>query len=105
MSTYFQPATIPPSTQPCPLCGAPVPKSERYPQAVCAACVELACDGQGRRLVFGNLSPLGTGFAAKCVETGELGDSPRCWIRGVECHAAEAYFGGVVVRPVAKGGS
>jgi hypothetical protein len=104
VSTYFQPTSDPPQSQPCPLCGAPVPASARYPDAVCAACVDLACDEAGRRLVFGNTSPLGTGFAARCVETGELGESPRCWIRGVECRAAEAYFGGVVVRPVARPG-
>jgi hypothetical protein len=102
MSTYFQPATDPPRSQPCPLCAAPVPASERYPDAICAACVALACDDAGHRLVFGNTSPLGTGFAAQRMDTGEPGESPRCWIRGVECHAAEAYFGGVVVRPVRR---
>jgi hypothetical protein len=105
MSTYFQPASDPPQSQPCPLCGAPVAKSERYPDAVCAACVEQACDAAGRRLVFGNLTPHGTGFAAKCMETGETSESPWCWIRGVACRAAEAYFGGVVVRPVRAGES
>ena len=100
MSTYFQPTTDPPRYQPCPLCAAPVAASERYPDAVCAACVEQARDAAGRRLVFGNTAPLGTGYAVRCVDTGEVGESPRCWIRGIECHAAEAYSGGVVVRPL-----
>ena len=99
MSTYFQPATVPPQSQPCPLCGAPVARSERYPQAICAACVDLAVDAQGRALKFGNETFLGTGLVALCVPTGETSDADQCFIRGVECYAAEAYFGGVVVRP------
>jgi hypothetical protein len=102
MSTYFQPAADPPRFQPCPLCAAPVPESARYPDAVCAACVGQACDEAGRRLVFGNTSPLGTGFGVRRDGDDAVHDSPRCWIRGVECHAAEAYFGGIVVRPVRR---
>jgi hypothetical protein len=34
-----------------------------------------------------------------CIATGEASSSHRCFIRGVECHADEAKFGGVVVIP------
>jgi hypothetical protein len=104
MSTYFQPATIPPQTQPCPLCGAPVAKSERYPEAICAACVELAVDAQGRAVRFANESLLGHRRRARCAcrPAKRAVDATQCFIRGVECHAAEAYFGVIVVRPVRR---
>jgi hypothetical protein len=85
---------------PCPLCAAPVPESARSADAVCAACVDEPCDASGQRVVFGNISRLGTGFGVRRIGDDALGDSPRGRIRGVECRAAEACLGGIVVRPV-----
>jgi hypothetical protein len=39
------------------------------------------------------------GYEAVCIATGEVSRSHRCFIRGVECDADEARFGGIVVTP------
>jgi hypothetical protein len=99
--TFFQPNPGP--DRPCPICGTPRPHSPRYPDHVCAACVERAVDDDGRRLTFFNTSLLG-GFGAGYPETGERVlpelDEQECLIDGVRCVAREARFGGIVVRPV-----
>jgi hypothetical protein len=99
--TFFQPNPGP--DRPCPICGTPRPHSPRYPNHVCASCVERAVDDAGRRLAFFNTSLLG-GFGVSFAETGEVidaaGDARACTIDGVPCVAREARFGGVVVQPV-----
>lgn len=81
----------------CPICSAPVPHQDRYPQAVCQDCSHRACDAQGRRLAFFNLSISG-GFAAVIAETQEVYPSHVCYIDGVACWADEDYFGGIVIQ-------
>jgi hypothetical protein len=99
--SFFQPNPGPEG--PCPICGRPRPHSERYPDAVCAECVERATDDAGRRLIFSNLFPesLG-GFQALYADTRERIPTPddecECLIDGVRCVAREAYLGGIVVR-------
>lgn len=83
---------------PCPICSTPVRHWARYPTAVCDACFEKACDGQGRKLGFYNVS-VGGGFKAKVVETGEENENHICYIEGVKCWADEARFGGIVIQP------
>ena len=99
--TFFQPNPGP--DRPCPICGTPRPHSPRYPEHVCAACVERAVDEAGRRLTFFNTSLLG-GFGAGYAESGERvlpeTDEQSCFIDGVRCVAREARFGGIVVQPV-----
>lgn len=99
--SFFQPNPGPDA--PCPLCGAPRPHSPRYPNCVCADCVERAVDESGRPLRFN--AAVGVGFAATYADTGEPRESHVCFINGVECQANEAYFGGVVVRPAAAKGA
>ena len=94
--TFFQPN--PGADEPCPLCGSPRPHSLRYPDNVCADCVERAADETGRRLTFFNLGFSG-GFGAAYADTAEPRDSHICFIDGVRCWADEAHFGGIVVRP------
>ena len=101
--TFLQPNPGP--DRPCPICRTPRPHSPRYPQHVCATCVERAADQQGRRLAFFNTSLLG-GFGVSLADTGEVidaeGDECACTIDGVRCVAREARFGGVVVQPVRR---
>jgi len=67
--------------------------------------VDRAVDDTGRRLAFSNLFPesLG-GFRAQYADTAERletpGDEAVCYVDGVRCIAREAYFGGIVVRPL-----
>ena len=97
--TFFQPGADPgDAAQMCPLCGASVPPSPRYPDYVCEVCVAEAVDEDGRSLAFFNTG-LGGGFGARVVATGETRASHACFIRGVPCYADEARFGGIVVRP------
>jgi len=95
-------------THPCPICGEPTPHEDRYPASVCADCQQRASDRDGRRIVGYNEgmggglivfyadSPSGrqTEIAGDVLETG------RCWIDGIECTIQEARFGGVVVQRV-----
>jgi hypothetical protein len=93
-------------TVPCRVCGATIPRWERYPRLVCNACELLAQDAAGRRMRFLNESILGTGFVAQVetdagwevVQPGDL--HVECVIRGVRCVAAEHRFGGIVVQTV-----
>jgi hypothetical protein len=92
------------ATDPCPICGTPVYVWERYPKALCNACVALARDEQGRPMRFGNETLLGTGFVAEVevedvwrrVDDGDF--NVTCWVEGRRCVAAEHRFGGIVVQ-------
>jgi len=84
------------SAQTCPICGASVQPSQRYPRHVCRDCFAEATDRAGRRLEFSNVGMSG-GYAAHYPDTGEPYDSHDCWIRGIRCRADEARFGGIVI--------
>jgi len=83
---------------PCPVCGAPLARSARYPRALCPPCVLEAIDREGRRVRFANESISG-GFVAHPVG-GEPSQDHDCWVRGSACRADESYFGGIVVQRV-----
>lgn len=83
---------------PCPTCRAPTTKSPRYPRALCPVCVLEAVDAEGRSLTFHNTS-LSGGFIARRAD-GTTSEEHACFVRGVSCHADEAYFGGIVVNRV-----
>ena len=93
---FFQPNAGP--DQPCPICGSPRPSSERYPNHVCAECVDRAVDENGRGLSFSN-ADLSGGFVAVYTGTGEPREGGICFVDGIRCEAREARFGGVVVIP------
>ncbi len=84
---------------PCPICSAPTHHRARYPGSVCFDCYGRACDSQGQKLNFFNLSMSG-GFEAVIADTGEICPSHVCVINGVECWANEARFGGIVIEPL-----
>ncbi len=97
--TFMQPSAEPGDvSQQCPLCAQGQPASSRYPDYICADCVAGAVDGAGRPIDFQNTGLTG-GFEAVYLASGETSTSHRCFIRGIECHADEARFGGIVVRP------
>lgn len=83
---------------PCPICEKLVPKNPRYPRQLCSECVLEAVDASGNALRFYNTS-LSGGFEARSAD-GTTTSEHTCFVRGVRCHADEAYFGGVVVQPV-----
>jgi hypothetical protein len=95
--SFFQPNPGP--DEPCPICASPRPRSERYPRALCADCVDRAQDETGRRLRFFNTS-LSGGFGAEYADDGSPRESHLCFVDGVRCQADEARFGGIVIRPV-----
>ncbi|KAA1378302.1 hypothetical protein [Aeromicrobium fastidiosum] len=93
-------------THPCPICGRAVVHQDRYPAAVCPECQQRAADRDGRRIVGYNEGWSG-GFIALYAESptgpqtemaGEVLETGRCWIDGIECTIGEARFGGVVVQ-------
>jgi hypothetical protein len=88
-------------SQQCPLCGVGQPASSRYPDYICAACVGEARDDAGHPVDFRNTAMSG-GYECVRMDSGASSSSHRCFIRGIECHADEARFGGIVVRPLAS---
>ncbi len=82
----------------------------RYPDYVCDSCTERVTDIHGRKVSFTNESIWGGLLAWRqdpdtgkfSIEDKELSESPIVFIDGVRCSAAEAHFGGVVVRKAAK---
>jgi hypothetical protein len=97
----WRPDLIPqvPDEAACPICGAPMTSTSRYPRPLCPACVREATDAGGRPLRFFN-THLGTGFEARYADDGTPAAGEICFVRGVTCRAAEAYFGGIVVQPI-----
>lgn len=83
----------------CPICGAEVSVSARYPNYVCGRCADKASAADGRKLKFFNES-LSGGFLAFYDETNEPYNSHVCFIEGAECWADEARFGGIVIRKI-----
>ncbi len=96
------------ATHPCPICGSPTPHEDRYPAAVCADCRQRTVDRDGRRVVGYN-EGLSGGLIVFYAESpsgpqsevaGEVLETGRCWIDGIECSMGEARFGGVVVQRI-----
>jgi hypothetical protein len=87
-------------TQHCPICGAEVAYSPRYPRYICRSCAARASSADGRLLGFGNEGVSG-GFVAWYADTGENYPGHECFIDGIRCHANDAYLGGIVIQPVA----
>jgi hypothetical protein len=90
------------SDKACPICGERMRDNPRYPRRVCRACVERACDEEGRPLGFCNTA-LSGGFLARYLDSGEDRDSHECFIDGIRCWAEEAYLGGIAVQVVDEG--
>ena len=90
-------APVPPGERPCPICGAPASRSERYPRRLCPACVLEATDAGGRALRFANMDMTG-GLVATYADDGAPYAARECFVRGVPCLADEHRFGGVVVQ-------
>lgn len=97
-------STLP--THPCPICGTPTVHEDRYPSSVCADCQQRAADRDGRRII-GYSEGLPDGLIVFYAESasgpqaeiaGEVLETGRCWIDGIECTIGAARFGGVVVQ-------
>jgi len=92
--------------QPCPICRKAVAPSARYPAYVCTDCSARAVDTQGRSVRYSNKELHGTGIVEETQQPSGEWISTRetidyrpfdCWIAGVHCNVAEAYFGGIVI--------
>lgn len=86
-------------TQHCPICRESVAPAARYPGYVCAECIGLAEAPDGRLVEAGNADIWG-GIQLRYRDTGEPHDGVRLFIRGIECEASEARFGGVVIQAI-----
>ena len=92
--------------QQCPICLEDVMPMRRYPDYVCEVCVERKTTLDGQRVEFYNKSISGGLIAFRFnTETGkfdiedtQLAQDPVVLIGGVRCYAAEAHFGGIVIR-------
>lgn len=82
--------------QHCPICRRAVAPYPRYPRYLCPGCATRAVSEDGRPLTFFNLGMSG-GYGACYTDTQEPYETHRCFVDGVECHADEARFGGIVI--------
>jgi hypothetical protein len=82
----------------CPTCGGVSKTLLRYPRSVCQECRGIPMDKDGKLLSFWNTTLLGTGCIGKYVDSGEEYNSNICYIKGKECFAEEAKFGGIVIQ-------
>ena len=85
--------------QHCPICKKQIQRSERYPRCLCTECRARAKSKDGRRLEFFNESVSG-GYIAQYADTGESYPSHECYVDGIQCHADEHRFGGIVIQTV-----
>lgn len=83
--------------QRCPICAVCVNLNPHYTRYLCRECAPKAASPDGSRLRFANISISG-GFIAHYSDTGERYPSHVCVVEDVECHADEAYFGGIVIQ-------
>lgn len=85
----------------CPGCGAPQKPFPRYPWYFCSACLDLACDGVGRALKFGNASVSG-GLVWQYHGEDDWRDAGTiaCLIHSRPVMVGEARFGGIVAEPL-----
>ena len=90
---------MPETEQHCPICQKLVEPSQRYPRYLCLECASRARSKDGRPLKFSNIDMTG-GFIAAYADTGETYPSHECYVDGIECHADEHRFGGIVIQPV-----
>jgi hypothetical protein len=102
-------SAAPADTHPCPICGRPTPHRDRYPTAVCADCAARITDADGRAVVAFN-EGFGGGLivfyadsptGAQSEIAGDVLDTRRCFVDGIECSIVEGRFGGVVVQTLA----
>jgi hypothetical protein len=88
----------------CPCCTSNVQPNPRYTAYVCRDCVALAKAPDGRAVIFNNVNPSDAlpnmSVAGSYVISDEVYASDLCTIRGLECQAREARFGGVVIQPI-----
>lgn len=94
-------APLGPGEHACPICGAPVLASPRYPRQLCPACVLEATDARGRSIRFANTGFSG-GLEARYSDDGSIHTGSECLVRGVRCRAEEHRFGGIVVQPITE---
>ena len=80
----------------CPICQTALTPNPRYPNYVCKDCFSKASDNNGKKLEFWNVSA-GGGFRAEYSDSKKEYNSHTCFINGIECHADEARFGGIVI--------
>jgi hypothetical protein len=95
--------------QQCPICAAAVDPMTRYLDYVCWPCIEGATNLDGIPVNFANEGISGglIGFVrdprtGMFVEDKALTANPIVLIRGIECYADEAHFGGIVIRPTRR---
>lgn len=89
------------STQPCAHCAKALPLTPRHSRRICADCIDLLTDRDGRAVVFVNKDAYGglQGFYADDDQHATY-DETACYIGTRKFQAQEGRFGGVVVEVV-----
>jgi hypothetical protein len=83
----------------CPVCGAAMPASLRYPHAICGQHSEECFDADGNPVTHFN-ADAGGGFVSRHAVNGVVVNrsDPVCYVRNRKCHASEHRFGGIVIQ-------
>tara|TARA_B100000902_G_C26632485_1_gene585161 strand:+ start:209 stop:502 length:294 start_codon:yes stop_codon:yes gene_type:complete len=82
---------------PCPICSEIRETMIRYPNSVCEKCCStgiFADSLQTTPITFSNIDMSG-GFQS--IVNGVVGNQHICYIKGLQCAADEARFGGIVI--------
>ena len=87
----------------CPICNTSILYFQRYPKYLCQNCVRLAVDSDNNAVKFGNVNESGGFISIHMVGEQKIKrEDHKCWVKGIECVASEAKFGGIVVQTVNK---
>ena len=83
-----------------------VQSSQRYPHHLCRACAMLISDANGRPITVRTISQSMAGAYGEyddgsCTDLEATRSGVIVYCNGVRCQAREAYFGGIVIEPVA----
>jgi hypothetical protein len=70
----------------------------RYPKYVCYWCTLHITDENGKTISISNAELLGYGVMVNGIE---VESGYPVVIQGIKCTASEAYFGGIVIEPIA----
>lgn len=83
----------------CPICSELMPKSERYPNALCNKHYGECFDKDGNKVTHGNIDFAGGFVSYHTIDnTIVKRDDGICYVRDKKCRVGEARFGGIVIQ-------
>ncbi|RYE35882.1 MAG: hypothetical protein EOP48_30035 [Sphingobacteriales bacterium] len=88
--------------QHCPTCNRYVKYNDTIHDYICAKCVELATDKDGRPIIFLSITKEGRGCQGRYSDSDNLYRSFICFIKEIKCSVQELPGSGIFIRPVLR---